>query len=117
MEEKMKSPCAACGKTDGECTYPRCEDYRVYVNRFWNRCRRWPQREREKPKPRGFLYDAPYLVTRSLERGPCPGCPLKGRCGDRDTCESYDAWVEARMRRIRYRLGKAPENRKNAVAE
>lgn len=104
MEKRLKSPCGGC-KSEGRCTYPGCRAYQDYANRFWTRCRRWPERQ-QKRRPRGFAYDAPYLVARSLDRGPCPECPLREFCGDMECCESYDAWVKARMARIRHRLGK-----------
>lgn len=108
MEQNMShagqpSPCETCVRP---CNYIQCRVYRLWLNRCWNRYRRW--QERKEPQPRKenvWRYETPMLVWDYLEQGPCKTCPTADRCPDERSCEAYDTWQSLRWARLRRKLG------------
>ena len=99
-----QSPCLGCSRT---CNYTQCGDYYRWLNRCWNRYRRWPELLRKQPpqeKKNVWQYESPAILQAWLEQGPCRRCPYEKLCGDRESCNAYDAWAELRWERLRRKL-------------
>lgn len=99
------SPCEGCRRP---CNYTQCRDYRLWLNRCWNRYRRWqtlgcPPPAKEKKE--SWRYDSPVLICDFLEKGPCARCSFRKYCPDEESCSAYDAWVSLRWKLLRQKLG------------
>lgn len=105
MKKPDTSPCGHCRRP---CNYTQCRDYRLWLNRCWNRYRRWPDLVRQTQEPARenvWRYDSPVLLHDFMEKGPCPKCPARLCCPDNAHCLAYEMWTELRWERIRRRLG------------
>lgn len=97
------SPCEGCERP---CNYIQCRDYRLWLNRCWNRYRHW--QDRKVPQPRRedvWQYPSPAMVQRYLDNSPCTSCPIRPYCPDDRSCGAYDQWQSLRWERLRHRLG------------
>ncbi len=99
------SPCEGCHRM---CNYTQCRDYRLWLNRCWNRYRRWqmlryPSEKKEKKNV--WRYDSPVLIREFVEKGPCARCAFGKYCKDTESCAAYDAWVSLRWKLLRQKLG------------
>lgn len=94
----QESPCEGCRRA---CNYTQCRVYRLWLNRCWNRYRRWQEPEqRLPPKENVWRYDSPALIHDFLEKGPCCRCAFRSHCQDQQLCDAYRYWLTLRWKQI-----------------